>query len=82
MEIKKVYKTSKGLFWTKEEAEKLKNREKDFDIPPRYVGGSMEYSYEPVREAYVLMTDVEVDAGVRGFGNVTMAFELNPVEIQ
>ena len=61
MEIKKVYKTSKGLFWTKEEAEK--NREK-------------------VREAYVLMTDVEVDAGVRGVGNVTMAFELNPVEIQ
>jgi hypothetical protein len=42
----------------------------------------MEYSYEPVREAYVLMTDVEVDAGVRGFGKVSMVFELNPVEIR
>ena len=75
MEIKKVYKTSKGLFWTKEEAEK--NREKEY-----YMNVFLESWYEPVREAYVLMTDVEVDAGVRGFGNVTMAFELNPVEIR
>jgi hypothetical protein len=75
MEIKKVYKTSKGLFWTKVEAEK--NREKEY-----YMNVFPEYWYEPVREAYVLMTDVEVDAGVRGFGNVTMAFELNPVEIR
>jgi hypothetical protein len=77
MEIKKVYKTSKGLFWTKEEAEKLKNREKDFDIPPRYVGGSMEYSYEPVREAYVLFTWKDQDYCIYG-----MTFELNPVEIR
>jgi hypothetical protein len=75
MEIKKVYKTSKGLFWTKEEAEK--NREKEY-----YMNVFPEYWYESVREAYVLMIDVEVDAGVRGFGNVTMAFELNPVEIR
>jgi hypothetical protein len=77
MEIKKVYKTSKGLFWTKEQAQK--NRKKEY------------YDYEPIREAYVLMTDVqhsvaivdgsvelEVDAGV----HVSMAFELHPVEIQ
>ena len=75
MEIKKVYKTSKGLFWTKEEAEK--NREKEY-----YMNVFPESLYEPVREAYVLMTDVEVDSGVRGIGNVSMAFELKPVEIQ
>ncbi len=75
MEIKKVYKTSKGLFWTKEEAEK--NREKEY-----YMNVFLESWYEPVREAYVLMTDVEVDAGVRGFGKVSMVFELKPVEIQ
>jgi hypothetical protein len=75
MEIKKVYKTSKGLFWTKEEAEK--NREKEY-----YINVFPESWYEPVREAYVLMTDVEVDAGVRGSGKISMVFELNPVEIQ
>ena len=75
MEIKKVYRTSKGLFWTKEGAEK--NREKEY-----YVNVFPESWYEPVREAYVLMTDVEVDAGVRGFGKVSMVFELNPVEIR
>ncbi len=77
MEIKKVYKTSKGFFWTKEEAEKEKNREKEY-----YMNVFPEYSYEQVCEVYVLMTDFEVDAGVRGFGNVSMAFELTPVEIQ
>ena len=76
MEIKKVYKTSKGLFWTKEEAEKKKNRAKEKEFY------NTEYQYEKVREVYVLIANVEVDAGVRGFGNVTMAFELNPVEIQ
>jgi hypothetical protein len=82
MEIKKVYATSKGgLFWSKDEAEKPKNRGKDFNNP-YYVGESLEYHYEPVREVYVLIADVEVDAGARGFGNVTMAFELKPVEIQ
>jgi hypothetical protein len=76
MEIIKVYKTSKGIFWTKEEAEKKKNREKEKEFY------NTEYQYEQVREVYVLIAYVEVDAGVRGFGNVTMAFELNPVEIQ
>ena len=76
MEIKKVYKTSKGFFWTKEEAEKKKNRAKEKEFY------NTEYQYEQVREAYVLMTDVEVDAGVRGAGNVSMVFELKPVEIQ
>jgi hypothetical protein len=67
MEIKKVYATSNGgLFWSKDEAEEPKNHGKNL----------------PVREVYVLIADVEVDAGVRGFGNVTMAFELNPVEIR
>jgi len=77
MEIIKVYKTSKGLFWTKEEAEKEQNREKEY-----YMNVFPEYSYEKVREVYVLIANVEVDAGVRGFGNVTMAFELNPVEVR
>ena len=76
MEIKKVYKTSKGIFWSKEEAEKKKNRAKEKEFY------NTEYQYEKVREVYVLIANVEVDAGVRGFGNVTMAFELNPVEIQ
>jgi hypothetical protein len=72
MEIKKVYKTSKGLFWTKEEAEKKKNRAKNSD--PYYAGMSLEYRYEPVREAYVLVTWKDQDYG--------MTFELNPVEIR
>jgi hypothetical protein len=76
MEIIKVYKTSKGLFWTKEEAEKKKNREKEKEFY------NTEYQYEQVREVYVLIANVEVDAGVRGFGNVSMAFELNPVEVR
>ena len=77
MEIKKVYRTSKGTFWSREEAEKKQNREKEY-----YVNVFPEHWYEPVREVYVLMTDVEVDAGVRGIGNVSMVFELKPVEIQ
>lgn len=76
MEIIKVYKTSKGIFWTKEEAEKKKNREKEKEFY------NTEYQYEQVREVYVLIAYVEVDAGVRGFGNVSMAFELNPVEVR
>jgi hypothetical protein len=67
MEIKKVYRTSKGTFWTKEEAEK--NREKEY-----YVNVFPEFWYEPVREVYVLVTWKDQDSG--------MAFELNPVEIQ
>ena len=72
MEIKKVYKTSKGLFWTKEEAEKKKNRAKNSD--PYYADMSLEYRYEPVREVYVLVYMLDQDYG--------MTFELNPVEIQ
>ena len=74
MEIKKVYKTSKGLFWTKEQANKYRKKEY--------------YDYEPIREAYVLMTDVEVtgfpmtDVEVDTGVHVSMAFELHPVEIQ
>lgn len=54
MEIRKVYKTSKGLFWSKVEAEK--NREKE--LP--------ESSYEPVREAYVLFTWEDQDYLIYG----------------
>jgi len=71
MEIKKVYKTSKGLFWTKEEAEKKKNRAKEKEFY------NTEYQYEKVREVYVLVTWKDQDYGIYG-----MAFELNPVEIQ
>jgi hypothetical protein len=47
MEIVRVYETSKGLFWTFHEANKKKNRAKDFD---RWglVG------YEPVVEKFLL----------------------------
>ena len=68
MEIIKVYKTSKGTFWSKEEAEKKKNREKEKEFY------NTEYQYEKVREVYVLVTWKDQDSG--------MAFELNPVEIQ
>ena len=74
MKICIVYETSKGLFWSKEEALKPKNRARD---SASATGGD---GYEPVREAYVLMTDVEVDKGVRGIGTVTKIFKLNQLE--
>jgi hypothetical protein len=74
MKICIVYETSKGLFWSKEEALKPKNRARD---SARATGGD---GHEPVREAYVLMTDVEVDQGVRGIGIVTKVFKLNQLE--
>ena len=74
MKIQLVYETSKGLFWSKEEALKSKNRARD---SARATGGD---GYEPVRESYVLVTDVEVDQGVRGIGTVTKVFKLNQLE--
>jgi hypothetical protein len=71
MEIKKVYATSRGFFWSEQEALKPKNRARDNAMR---TGGD---GYEPVREAYVLMADVEVDQGVRGIGTVTKVFKLS-----
>jgi hypothetical protein len=79
MKIKTVYETSKGLFWSKQEALKPKNRAR---YSAREDGG---YGYESVREAYVLMVDVEVDhveidQRVRGTGTITKVFKLNHLE--
>lgn len=52
MEIKSVFKTSKGLFWSFEEASKKQNRSKDTD--PRSPGFNQ---YEPVEKTFVLMSD-------------------------
>ena len=48
MEIRKVYVTSKGRFWKKEEAEKRKNRCKTTD--PR-----AQEDLEPVMEEWVML---------------------------
>ena len=77
MEIKKVYATSKGMFWSKEEAEKRKNRARDAEASYRNGEGV----YEKVREVYVLVVASAtiwpeiVDTDI-------MVFELKPVEIQ
>jgi hypothetical protein len=76
MKIVKVYRTSKGLFWDRAEAEKKKNRKKEY-----YRNVFPESYYEPVIETYVLVTETEVDSSVRDIGTVSMIFELCPVEI-
>lgn len=50
MNIKKVYVTSKGVFWDKAEAEKKSNRSKEFGSRP---GDPTEL--EPVLETFVLV---------------------------
>jgi hypothetical protein len=74
MKIQLVYETSKGLFWSKKEALKLKNRARD---SARETDGD---GYEPVREAYILLADIEVDQGVRGIGTETKMFKLKQLE--
>ena len=49
MRIEKVYKTSKGTFWSKVDAEKKTYRAKTYGSHP---GDPVEY--EPVQEAFVL----------------------------
>ena len=75
MQIKKVYATSKGLFWSMEEAELRKNRARDTDSE-YYRGDQGKYCYEPVREVYVLIADVEQDQGI------SKVFQLNLVEVK
>ena len=48
MEIRKVYVTSKGRFWKKEEAEKRKNRCKTTDL-------RVQEDLEPVTEEWVML---------------------------
>lgn len=69
MEIKKVYKTSYGVFWDKVEAEKKVNRAKDHGSRP---GDPVEY--EPVQESYVLIHRPI-------FGSVKV-FSLSEVEVK
>lgn len=49
MDIKKVYVTSKGVFWDKSEAQMKKNRAKVYG---EWLG---EFEYEPVKESFVLV---------------------------
>lgn len=55
MNIKKVYVTSKGVFWDRSEAEKKANRVKDYGSRP---GDPV--TYEPVRESFVLVEGDQV----------------------
>jgi hypothetical protein len=55
MIIKKVYVTSKGVFWDKSEAEKKKNRVKVYG---ERIGDLVER--EPVRESFVLVEGDQV----------------------
>jgi hypothetical protein len=55
MIIKKVYVTSKGVFWDKSEAEKKKNRVK---VHGERIGDLVER--EPVRESFVLVEGDQV----------------------
>lgn len=52
MQIKKVYTTSKGMFWSMKEAEHTKNRVQ------RYTNANEPIKYEPVLESYVMMAKV------------------------
>lgn len=74
MRIQKVYKTSKGKFWSLVDANK--NRAKTYGSRP---GDPVEY--ETVQEEYVLIADVENYQGVRGIGVEAVAFELTPIQI-
>lgn len=53
MYIKKIFKTSKGLFWSKDDADLKSNRQRIFGSRP---GDPKEY--EQVEEAYVLCTGI------------------------
>lgn len=76
MRVERVYKTSKGTFWSKEDAEKKTNRVKVFGR----LGDLAEY--EPVQEVFVLIVDVQIDQGVRGIGTESCAFELSKVDVK
>ncbi len=76
MRIEIAYETSKGLFWSREEAEKKKNRGKNNYIS--YDSGWPRYDYEAVREVYVLIADVELGLGIR----TSTVFKLTQVEVQ
>lgn len=54
MNIKKVYVTSKGVFWDKAEAEKKGNRVREYGSRPYDV------ELEPVRESFVLIEGDQV----------------------
>jgi hypothetical protein len=79
MRIVIAYETSKGLFWSKEEAEKKENRNKNHYI---HNSGWPRFDYEEVREVCVLIADVEHNRGIRGIGKVGRMFKLTQVEIQ
>lgn len=77
MEIRKVYVTSKGRFWKKEEAEKRKNRCKTTD--PR-----VQEDLEPVREEWVMLVRYGAESryGAVGHTEVVTVFKLTEVEVK
>lgn len=74
MEIRKVYVTSKGKFWKKEEAEKRKNRCKTTD--PR-----AQEDLEPVMEEWVMLVRHGAVIDERPTEVVTV-FKLTEVEVR
>lgn len=74
MRIEKVYKTSKGTFWSKVDAEKKTNRAKTYGSRP---GDPVEY--EPVQEAFVLIAAVQT---YQGIVTGSCVFELSKVDVE
>ncbi len=75
MNIQKVYGTSRGRFWSLDEDQKKEHRQQLASLP------GLPAEYEPVREGYVLIADVQTDQGVRGMGTQACVFELSKVEV-
>jgi hypothetical protein len=80
MKIEKVYKTSKGTFWSEAQAEK--NRAKvhsgvSYEWHPEYFKADL--VDEPVLESFVLVADVRRTSGL---GIETVVFELSTVEVK
>lgn len=77
MRVEKVYKTSRGTFWSRADAEKKVNRAKTSGSRP---GDPTEY--EPVQEVFVLIADVQTNQGIRGIGIESCVFELSKVDVK
>lgn len=74
MRVKKVYKTSRGTFWSKADAEKKVHRAKTSGSRP---GDPVEL--ELVLEMFVLVADVQTDQGI---GTESCVFELSKVDVK
>lgn len=77
MKVQKVYKTSRGTFWSKVDAEKKANRTKTSGSRP-----DDPVEYEQVQEVFVLIADIQIDQGVQGIGTECVVFELSNVDVK